>query len=341
MIKDMLTRRKGLRLVFVDGAIFLLIVGFTGISGVNDGGNLIGTYLNSSSVRPAATVVLLAGSVLVGPLIFGTRVSHTIAVEIVNFNVAGHVVLAVALLGALMTLAVTWYLSIPTSATLALAGAMVGAVLVDGHLAWVQWGGIVKVAVGLVGSVAVGFGAAYLVSRLLWMAMSRYPKLGFSGGRAQWVTIALQGIAYGGNDQEKAIGLMAVLLMLVQHHTRYQVTWPAIVLPWLAWMAGLFAGGLRIAKTVSGHIFRLRDAAAVSTQLGAALTVGAAALTGLPVSSTQTTDGSLFGTGTALNPYGVRWQTAGKFLRVWVLTLPLAVAMGGVAMGAVRLARGL
>lgn len=327
----------GNALIGVDVAIFCLISAFTAISGVNDGGNLIGTYLSSSRMRPAVTVALLSLSMLVGPFLFGTRVSHTIAVEIVNFQMAGHMVLAMALLGAVLTLGVTWYLSVPTSATLALAGSMVGAVAVDGHWGWIEWPGVIKVVVGLVGSVGLGFLAAYGLSRVLWRVMHHFPKVGFSGGVLQWGTVVFQGLAYGANDQEKAIGLMAIFLMLVGHHSQYQVGWLAIVLPWFIWMGGFFGGGLRIAKTVSGHVFRLKEMAAVSTQLGAALTVGAAAIMGLPVSSTQTTDGSLFGTGTALNPYQVRWGTVGKFVRVWALTLPLAGAMGAAAMGVARL----
>lgn len=258
-----------------------------------------------------------------------------------DFQAAGHTVLALALLGAVATLAVTWFLSIPTSTTMALAGAMVGAVLAAGHASWIHWPGILKVAIGLIGSVAVGFGMAFGMSSLLWMLMRRYPQIGFSGGRAQLATIVLQGLAYGANDQEKAIGLTAVYLMVAGHATHYQVTWLAIVLPWLFWMAGFFGGGLRIAKTVSGHVFRLRDMAAVSTQLSAALTVGTAAVLGLPVSTTQTTDGSLFGTGTALRPYQVRWHTVGKFFKVWALTMPLAVVMGALSMGADRLIQNL
>lgn len=311
------------------------------MSGINDGGNLIGTYLSSSRFRPPVVVTLLLLSILAGPFIFGTRVSHTIAVEIVNFQVAGHTVLMLSLLGAVATLLVTWYLSIPTSTTLALAGAMVGAVLADGRLAWVHWSGVLKVLVGLVGSVMVGFGVAFIVTTLLWMLMRRYPHIGFGGARAQGLTVIFQGLAYGANDQEKAIGLTAVFLLLVEHGAHYRVTWPAIVLPWLFWMFGFFTGGLRIAKTVSGHIFRLRPMQAVSTQLSAAITVASAALMGFPVSTTQTTDGSLFGTGTALHPYQVRWLTVTKFIKVWLLTLPLAVALGALAMGVDRLAHAL
>lgn len=318
-----------------------MIAAFTGISGVNDGGNLIGTYLSSTSIRPRVTVGLLLASILAGPIIFGTRVSHTIAVEIVNFQAAGHSVLALSLLAAVLTLGVTWRMSIPTSTTMALAGGMVGTALAAGHMDWIRWAGVLKVSIGLVGSVLVGFGMAFALASLLWMLMRRYPRLGFSGGRAQAATIVLQGLAYGANDQEKAIGFTAVFLMWSARHTAYHVSWLAILLPWVFWLAGFFGGGLRIARTVSGHVVRLNDVGSMSTQLSAAITVGAASLMGFPVSTTQTTDGSLFGTGAALKPYHVRWHTVGKFAKVWALTLPLAVAMGMATMGGARLLGGL
>ena len=319
----------------------ILIAAFTGISGVNDGGNLIGTYLSSTSIRPRATVILLLASILAGPIIFGTRVSHTIAVEIVNFQAAGHGALALSLLAAVLTLGVTWRMSIPTSTTMALAGGMVGTALASGHMDWIRWSGVLKVSVGLVGSVMVGFGMAFVIASLLWMVMRRYPRVGFSGGRAQALTIVLQGLAYGANDQEKAIGLTAVFLMWSSHQNVYHVSWLAIVLPWLFWLGGFFGGGLRIAKMVSGHVVRLNDVGSMSTQLSAAVTVGAASVVGLPVSTTQTTDGSLFGTGTALKPYHVRWHTVGKFAKVWAMTLPLAVAMGMLTMAGARLVSGI
>ncbi len=273
-----------------------------------------------------------------GPLLFGTQVSHTIAVEIVNFQTVGSRILAAALAGTVITLAITWYWSVPTTATLALAGSMAGAAIAGGHFSAIEWSGVAKVGIGVVGSVLVGFLVGYFVYRLLRVIMARWPKVGFAGGVMQWAMVVLQGLAYGANDQEKAIGLMALLLMALNHHSRYYVGWPAIIVPWAAWIGGLLVGGLRIAKTVSGHIVRLNDIASVSSQFSAALTVGAAALSGLPVSSTQTTDGSLFGTGTAVNPYKVQWSTLRKFLRIWALTLPLGAALGGLTMVLVRLA---
>lgn len=321
----------------MEGLILCCIIAFTGISGINDGGNLIGTYLNSNTIRPVVSVGLLIVSVLVGPILFGTRVSHTIAVEIINFQGVSHTVLALSLLSAVLTLGVTWNFSIPTSTTMALGGAMIGVALAYGHFSWVHWAGIIKVFGGLLGSVGVGFGIAYGLSWALWALMKWKPAVGFLGRKGQYLTIVLQGLAYGANDQEKAIGLMAIWILLAQGNTAYHVGLWAIVLPWGFWLAGFFFGGLRIARTVSGHIIRLRDMEAVSTQFSAAATVTVAALLGLPVSTTQTTDGAIFGTGASLHPYQVRWGVVGKFFKIWALTLPLAISVGLITTGGARL----
>jgi PiT family inorganic phosphate transporter len=318
--------------------VLVLIVLFAGISGVNDGGNLVGTFLPTRLVPPLVMIPSLIVSIFVGPLVFGTRVSHTIAIEILNFQAAGMGVLAVALLAALLTLVVTWWLRLPSSATVALAGGMVGAALLDGDGGLIHWGGVLKVAVGLIGSVVIGFLAAYILTWALWRVLT-----GASQETArrlsylQFLAVVLQGLAYGANDQEKAIGLMALFLMLVNHDPSYHVTVLALVVPLLAWAGGLLVGGLRIAQTVGGHVFRLRPMHALATETAAAATVIGAALTGVPVSTTQTTDGSLFGLGTALAPRRVQWRTLGRMVGVWLWTMPLAVAFGTAVMALVRL----
>ena len=314
----------------------LLITVFALLSGINDGGNLVGTYLSGSSVRPRLILCGLFLSMVVGPFLFGTRVSHTIAVEIVNFEHVSSWVLMMALFSAIATLSMTWLMKIPTSVTLALTGGMVGSAIATGDARWISWHGIVKVLVGLMGSVSMGFCVAFLFTTLVWRLLRRRPGFGRSAAKLQYVTVVVQGLAYGANDQEKVIGLAALWMMMVTHGHTYVVRWPAVVAPWVVWVAGLFIGGLHIAKTVNGHVFRLRGPEAVTTQGAAAVTVSIAALLGFPVSTTQTTDGSLFGTGTALNPYRVRWRTVASFLKVWVWTLPVSV---GVAFFATLAAR--
>ena len=208
-----------------------------------------------------------------------------------------------------------------------------GAAILSGHSALIHWDGVVKLLGGLFGSLAVGFVVAYGLTVLFWTVLSR---LSLDNVKrltgAQYVTAFWQSLAYGANDQEKIIGLMAFLFMLFSHQTHYVVVWPAILLPLLFWGLGVAVGGWRIAKTVGGKIYRLRPTNALSTQAAAALTVSVAALWGLPVSTTETTDGALFGMGTALNPYKVRWSVVRKIVVVWVLTMPTALAIGSASM---------
>ncbi|MCY0909233.1 inorganic phosphate transporter [Sulfobacillus sp. hq2] len=314
----------------LDGAIFTLIVAFTIISGINDGGNLMATFLASRTLRPFTVVPLILISIGLGPMVFGTAVSHTIAVEIINFQVAGYGVLTGALLAALFTLLVTWKMKMPTSTTVALGGGMIGAALVSGHARDIHLLGIVKLLIGLLGSVGLGFLAAWLLTRAIWWILSR-----LSADRihqlekGQYLTAFWQGLAYGANDQEKAIGLMALFFMILHHQTRYHVPIAAIFLPLVFWALGMIFGGIRIARTVGNHVIRVNPMNAVSTQCAAAITVSLAAIAGFPVSTTQTTDGSLFGTGTALRPGSVRWIVVRKILGVWALTLPAAIVLGG------------
>jgi PiT family inorganic phosphate transporter len=310
--------------------LLVLIASFAAVSGINDGGNLAGTFLPARAVSPRVLLPLLIISVGLGPLLFGTAVSHTIAVEIVNLSAASPALADAALAGALGTLLVTWWLKVPSSTTIALAGGMVGAALLTGHGPLVHWGGVAKVALGLVGSVAVGFLVAWGASRGVWRAARRVSAPGARRrvGYAEAAVLLVQGLAYGANDQEKAIGLLALDLSRL-HGVPYHVSAVAVALPLVFWTLGLLGGGWRIARTVGGHIFRIRPLHALSVQTAAAATVVAAAVLGLPVSTTQTTDGALFGVGASLAPRRVQWQTGRRLVLVWATTLPLAMVLGG------------
>lgn len=320
----------------LDVLVFVGIAGFAIISGFNDGGNLIATFLASGTLSGRTVVPLLVAGIALGPVLFGTAVSHTIALEVVNFQAAGPLVLLMALLSALATLLLTWLLKIPTSTTIALGGGMIGAAVLSGHGRLIHWMGVGKLILGLVGSVVIGFLVAWVLANLLWAGLTRLSVRNIRRlSLAQYITVFWQGLAYGANDQEKAIGLMTIFLMLRAHSLTYRVTWLAIVLPLVFWAIGLVVGGWRIAHTVGGHIFRLRPMNALSTQAAAAVTVSVAAWFGFPVSTTQTTDGSLFGMGAALDPLHVRWPMVRKMFTVWVLTMPIAMVLGGTGMAMV------
>ncbi len=318
---------------------FVLIGGFAFISGVNDGGNLVGTFLPTRAIAPRLLIPALVLSVGLGPFVFGTAVSHTIAVEVLNFRAAGLPTLDVAAAASILTLLLCWRLKVPSSTTAAIAGGMVGAAFAHGEVGLLHWAGVLKVLVGLFGSVVIGFLVSYFVTRLVWRMLSGAStatarRLGY----AQLGTLMVQGLAYGANDQEKAIGLLTLFLVMSHQAPHYQVTAVTVLIPLVFWVGGLLTGGWRIARTVGGHIFRIRPVHSLTVQASAAATVLTAAVLGVPVSTTQTTDGALFGLGAALAPRRVQWRTAYRLARVWFITLPLAVGLGMAVMAAVRLA---
>lgn len=321
--------------MIVGYAAFLLIALFAFVSGVNDGGNLVASFLSAGTLRGPVIVPLLLVSIGLGPVVFGTAVAHTIAIEVVNFSRTGFVILDVALLAALLTLFVTWRLRIPTSTTVALVGGMVGAAMIHQGGA-IRWSGVLKVMAGIPGAVMAGFVAAYLLTKMFWWILGQSSReQGHRLSQVQYATAFLQGLAYGANDQEKAIGLTALALAMLHPGVPYVVTPVAIAFPLVCWAAGLWLGGGRIAQTVGTHVFRLRPANAVSTQAAAGIAVMASALVGFPVSTTQTTDGSLFGMGAALAPRRVRWRTVGRILAVWGGTMPIAAFFAWASMSLV------
>lgn len=307
---------------------------FAMVSGFNDGGNLVATFRSSRIIPSWRIAPLLLAAIALGPLIFGTAVSRTMALEVVNFTRAGSLLLGVSVVAGVLTIVVTWRMRLPTSTTIALAGGIVGALAASGHAALIEWSGVVKIAVGLVGSVAAGFALAWLLTGV----MKRVTAAGGTSrlvrviDKFQYLTIIWQGLAYGANDQEKVIGLMAVVMMLLRHQTVYRVSWYDVLFPLLSWAAGLALGGSRISKTVGTEITHLRPESAVSTQLAAGITVSLAAILGFPVSTTQATDGCIFGSGTVINRHRVHWRVVRKIVRVWIVTMPIALVMGAVLM---------
>ncbi len=304
----------------------LMIILFAGISGINDGGNLVGTFLASRQVPARWSIILLILCIGLGPLMFGTAVSHTIAVEVVNFEQAGMGLLGISLFSALLILGISWLMKVPSSTTIALCGGMIGAAFADGKYGLIHWMGVAKIVLGMLGSIVVGFLISYLVAKVFWFLLKRMSgSMHKKVANFQYITVCLQGLAYGANDQEKAVGLLALFVMMRVHSINYHVSLWEILLALLFWIMGLVVGGLRIANTVSHHIFRMRSLHTVSLQASAAFTVIVAALLGLPVSTTQTTDGSLFGLGVASGPRKIRWSMVRKVIMVWGLTFPAAL----------------
>lgn len=320
----------------------LLVALYAVFSGMNDGGNFLGTFLLTRSIAPRFLVPILIVSVIAGPFLLGTAVSHTIAVQILNFPRVGLDVLGASVLAALLTLLASWSLRVPTSTTVALAGGMVGVAWASGFGHAIHWLGVGKVAVGVGGSLVVGFVVCFAAGKILWRVLQAATvTTGRRLGKLQPLTVVAQGLAYGANGFEKSLGLGALFDVMAVHPAPFGVSVPVIGIVGLLWVVGLMVGGVRIARTVGGHIFRVRPLHSVTVQASSALVVVTAALMGVPVSNTQALDGALFGLGSALAPRRVQWRTATRIFGAWVAVVPLSLLAGFLVMMTARVVKAL
>lgn len=294
------------------------MLAFNFLAGFNDGGNLLATLL-PARLRPVLLWLWLALIVSAGPFVLGTHVADTITRHIVLPATLAKVLLP-ALVASLLVVLFSWWQRVPTSMSLALIGAMAGAGAAAGLP--VVWGGVFRALVGFVLTVLLGGGLGLLTARAGMRILRRVRRVrrGVLLSLLLLLTAALEGVAYGGNDLEKAIGLL-----------HFQgIDWnSAILLSVLSFALGSVIGSWRIARTVGSQILRLRPPEALYTQIATGVSVVLAALTGIPVSTSQTVDASLLGVGTAENPRHVGWGVVRRMVAAWFLTPISAFLMGG------------
>ena len=292
-----------------------LVLVFNLLAGFNDGGNLIATLL-PSRLRPILLWVWLAVVVALGPAVLGTHVADTIVRRIVAPQGLGRILAPAAAASVLVVLA-SWWLRVPTSMSLALIGAMAGAALATGGQ--VLWAGALRALVGFVLTVLLGGLLGLLCARYGRQLLRRLQR-GTALAALLLATALLEGLAYGGNDLEKAIGLL--------QFSGFAPT-TAVLSAAASFAVGSVFGSWRIARTVSSQILRLRPPEALYTQAATGLAVVLASTLGVPVSTSQTVDASLLGVGTAQDPRKVGWRVARRMVAAWFLTPAAACLIGG------------
>ncbi len=307
---------------------FLLIAVFQGVSGWNDGGNLLGLFEHAGTKARISLFLLIIG-ILSGPFILGPHVAKTVGQDIIHLQHGDIHVLNEALIATLATLLLTWLIRLPTSTSLALIGGLIGAAWASLGIHAIHWSGFWMTILSVLLSVVFGFIAGYVGYHIERRYRHRTTSsLAFLWPRLSYALTVLQGIAYGANDAEKAIGLTALLLLIGHHATKFAVT-PLIVASSSAiWLLGCLLGGKRIAQTVGRAFFNLKPKHVVAIQSGAALVVIAAAMLGGPVSTTQTSDSALFGVGRDLHHQRLHTAKVARLFVTWGLTLPVALLFG-------------
>jgi inorganic phosphate transporter, PiT family len=311
---------------------FPLLVGLVGIAllfdflnGLHDAANSIATIVSTRVLRPQYAVIWAAFFNFIAFLFFGLNVATTLGKGIIDTAiVTPHVVFA-ALMGAIVWNVVTWLAGIPSSSSHALVGGLVGAGLAKTGFSAVVWSGLLKTASAIFLSPAFGFFLALmLVLVVSWTFVKRTP---FAVDKTfrylQFVSASLYSLGHGGNDAQKTMGIIAVLLYSQGYlGGEFHVPFWVVIACQSAMAMGTLMGGWRIVHTMGSKITRLNPMQGFCAETGGAITLFIATHFGIPVSTTHTITGAIVGVGAARRVSAVRWGIAGNIVIAWIITLP-------------------
>lgn len=313
--------------------IFLVIVAlaFDFLNGLHDAANSIATIV-STRVLPANYAVMWAAFFnFIAFLVFPLHVANTVGKGIIDPAIISDAVIFGALGGAITWNVLTWLLGIPSSSSHALIGGLLGAGMAKAGLDPVVWAGVIKTAAGIVISPTLGFMLALtLVLIVSWLFLRSTPSFADSTFRKlQFVSASLFSLGHGGNDAQKTMGIIAVLLYSHgQLGGEFHVPFWVVISCQAAMGLGTLMGGWRIVHTMGSRITRLSPQQGFCAETGGAIALFFFTNLGVPVSTTHTITGSIVGVGAARRVSAVRWNVAGRIVWAWIITLPAAALMG-------------
>jgi PiT family inorganic phosphate transporter len=286
-------------------------LGFDFLNGLHDAANSIATIVSTRVLKPRYAVAWAAAFNFIAFLFFGLHVAKTVGSGIVAVDLVTDRLIFGALMGAIAWNIITWLAGIPSSSSHALVGGLVGAGLAKAGLKAIVWDGVGKTAAGIVVSPAMGFALALLLVLIVSWLFVRSP--------------SLYSLGHGGNDAQKTMGIIAVLLYAhAGPHAAFAVPLWVVLSCQAAMALGTLAGGWRIVHTMGSKITRLSPMQGFCAEAGGAITLFAATYVGVPVSTTHTITGAIVGVGAARRTSAVRWGVARRIVVAWIVTMPAA-----------------
>ena len=306
---------------------------FDFMNGLHDAANSIATVVSTRVLKPRTAVMWAAFFNFIAFAVFGLHVANTIGTGIVDANIIDAHVIFGALTGAIAWNAFTWALGLPSSSSHALIGGLAGAGVAKAGWGAVVFGGLGKTALGIVLSPLLGFVLAQLIAVVvLWANIRSTP---FAVDRRfrvlQLISAGLYSLGHGGNDAQKTMGIIAVLLysqgML---GATFHVPFWVVIACQLAMALGTLMGGWRIVHTMGTRITHLKPIQGFCAETGGAITLFLATGFGVPVSTTHTITGAIIGVGAARRTAAVRWHIAQRIVIAWVITLPAAALISAI-----------
>ncbi len=323
-------------------ALIVVALAFDFLNGLHDAANSIATIVSTRVLRPQSAVAWAAFFNFIAFLFFGVHVAQTIGTGIVSAQIVDASVVFGALMGAIVWNLVTWAFGIPSSSSHALIGGLVGAGTAKVGVGAIVWDGLAKTSAAIVLSPLGGFLLAMVLFLfVLWIFVRSTPYAVDSHFRSlQFVSASLYSLGHGGNDAQKTMGIISVLLYSQGHlGTSFYVPFWVVLACQAAMGLGTLIGGWRIVHTMGSRITQLRPFQGFCAETGGAITLFTATWLGIPVSTTHTITGAIIGVGTARRVSSVRWSVANNIVVAWILTIPASAFIAAVFYAATALVR--
>jgi PiT family inorganic phosphate transporter len=309
-----------------------LLFGF--MNGFNDAANAIATVVSTGVLKPQQAVAMAAIFNFIAILVFQLQVADTVGKGTIEASVVDHYVVFGALAGAIAWSFITWYHGIPSSSSHALIGGLIGAAVAKAGTGALIESGLIKTIAFVILSPLLGFVLGSVVLLLVsWVFVQSTPRKADKWfRRLQFCSAAMYSLGHGGNDAQKTMGIIWMLLIASGYSASTDtLPWWVVVSCYCAISFGTLFGGWRIVKTMGQRITKLKPVGGFCAESGGALMLFVATAMGIPISTTHTITGAIVGVGSAQKMSAVRWGVAGNIVWAWIFTIPAAAFMAAVA----------
>jgi inorganic phosphate transporter, PiT family len=323
----------------VVAGLVVVALAFDFMNGFHDAANSIATVVSTRVLKPYQAVLLAAFFNFVALFVFHLSVAATVGKGIVESGVIDHYVVLGALTGAITWNIITWYYGIPSSSSHALIGGIVGAGVAKAGTWALIPSGILKTVAFIFISPLIGFVlAALLLLAISWIFARVTPsKVDRLFRRFQLFSSSMYSLGHGGNDAQKTIGIIWMLLIAAGYTgSNDPVPLWVVIACYVTIGLGTLFGGWRIVKTMGQRITKIRPVGGFCAEISGSVALFLATSLGIPVSTTHTITGSIVGVGATQSVSAVRWGVAGDLLWAWILTIPCSAFIAGLAWAVAR-----
>jgi len=315
--------------------LVILAVVFDFMNGFHDAANSIATVVSTGVLKPGQAVLFAAFFNFVAIFVFQFSVAATIGKGLAQPGVVDVHIVFGALMGAISWNFITWYFGIPSSSSHALIGGIVGAVMVKAGPSSLVFASVMKTVLFIFLSPLMGFllGSLMLIAVSWTLRLSTPSRVDRWFRRLQLVSAGAYSLGHGGNDAQKTIGIVWMLLIATGYTAvadKSPPTW-VVLTCYSAIAMGTMFGGWRIVKTMGQRLTKLKPVHGFCAETGGAITLFIAAILGIPVSTTHTITGAIVGVGATQRASAVRWGVAGNIIWAWILTIPATALMAALA----------